>query len=309
MSSLSQELIGALPQGERRPAPTDALEEALHAAVKEAREAWPELPLEEGAFVRELAVRLSPLDPNEELCAAVQALRACDLHLSSSCARGEPLALALFDARFLSRVPALVSRVDRSQALADEVAQELRQKLLWSEGGRPPRIADYSGRGDLMAWLRIVAIRAALKLRRAQAQGGVSSALDAEGRMAALDARGRTAGAQLLAGADPERDYLRVRFRGEYERAFEAALRGLSPRERLFLKLQYVDGLGIDRIGAMYRLHRSTVARRLADHRRKLLEATRARLRETVELSDSEFDSVLAVVRSQLALNLRGALS
>jgi RNA polymerase sigma-70 factor (ECF subfamily) len=139
-----------------------------------------------------------------------------------------------------------------------------------------------------------VALRAALKLRRAQRRLGVGIELPPT---------------DLGRSPDPERDYLRLRYRADYEAAFRAALASLESAERLLLKLHYVDSLNIDRIGAIYRLHRSTVARQLASHRRKLLDLTRGRLRERLNLSDSEFDSILALVRSQMVMSLRGALS
>lgn len=46
-------------------------------------------------------------------------------------------------------------------------------------------------------------------------------------------------------------------------------------------------------------------ARRLHGQQRKLLELTRVRLRERLSLSDSEFDSVLALVRRQMVVSLR----
>jgi len=62
--------------------------------------------------------------------------------------------------------------------------------------------------------------------------------------------------------------------------AFQAALASLSIRERLCLRLHYADGLDIGRNGTLYKSHRSTVARRLAEHCRKLGESTLARLRK-----------------------------
>jgi hypothetical protein len=48
------------------------------------------------------------------------------------------------------------------------VAQEQRAELLAPSAGKPPGSSAYSGRGDLAAWLRIVAIRTALRLRKAE---------------------------------------------------------------------------------------------------------------------------------------------
>ncbi len=69
-----------------------------------------------------------------------------------------------------------------------------------------------------------------------------------------------------------------------------------------------MDGLNIDRIGALFGMHRSTVARWRASVRRSLLASTREELRRRVPMTESEFESVLALVRSQLVVSIRTAL-
>ena len=284
-------LAGLRALGRPAPAASAELEATLAAAFEAGRAAWPQVLLAPEELVRALAERL---DPDEEPLTALARVRAADLFLTTACARGDARALRLFDEQFLARVPALVRRLDASGALGAEVAQDLRDKLLMP-AERGPRIADYSGRGDLLGWLRVVALRTALKLRRSQQRQGVGEL--------------SSGGAELLDRADPERDYLRLRYRGEYEAAFHQALAALTAPERLLLKLHYADALSLERLAALHKIHRATVARRLADHRRKLLDTTRALLRERLKLTDSEFESVLALVRSQLAISVRSALS
>jgi RNA polymerase sigma-70 factor (ECF subfamily) len=220
-----------------------------------------------------------------------QRLHSEDLELAAGCVRGDPVALRLFETRLLSLVPQFLSRFDGSGALCDEVAQEMRAELLVPSAGKPPGISAYSGRGDLAAWLRIVAIRTALRLRKAEN-------------------RPPPEGSDPLLGAGaPELDYLKLRYRGACEEAFRGALATLSSRERLYLRLHYVEGLSIDRMASLYRVHRSTIARRLAAHREKLHQETRARLRERLKVSDSEFESLIGLVRSQLLVSIRGALA
>ena len=289
--SHAEQFAAALGARGRAPLASAELEARLEALIAAGRGAWPSLPLPDQDFVRELALRL---EPDDEPLLALAQVRAGDLWLTLACARGDERAMRLLDERFLSRVPALVHRLDSSGALGAETLQILREKLL-VRGGGGPRIADYSGRGDLLGWLRVVALRTALKERRRQEQKTppFTSSESAE---------------QLQAGADPERDYLRVRYRGDYEAAFRAALEALGSAGRLLLKLHYVDALSLPRLAALFQVHRATVARRLADARRTLLETTRAKLQERVKLTDSEFDSVLQLVRSQLGAGVRSAL-
>ncbi len=282
---------------ERAPeAPPTAEAGALEARLRElhaaARAAWPAFSVEAADFVRRVAERL---DVKAGLDEALTTLRASDLYLACACARCDPAALRAFEEQLLSQVPRFLARLAAPRSLCDEVAQELRAELLVPAADTPPRIAEYSGRGDLAGWLRVVAIRTALRLRKEQKKLAGSDPEDA--------AR------PLFGVADPELDYLKLRYRAEYEQAFQGALSKLSKRERLYLRLHYVDRLSIDKLGGLYRVHRSTIARRLAAHRQKLYETTRELLRERLRVSDSEFESLLALVRSQLAVSIRGALA
>ena len=165
-------------------------------------------------------------------------------------------------------------------------------KALLVPGRDTAGIAVYSGRGELGSWLRVVSIRTAQRLRRRNLPAGLAT----------------DRAEQPWRDADPERDYLKLRYGAAYEEAFHAALASLSNRERLCLRLHYADGLDIDRIGRLYKIHRSTVARRLAEYRRKLRESMQQSLRKRLNLTDSEYESVLSLVRSQLVVSLRSAL-
>jgi RNA polymerase sigma-70 factor (ECF subfamily) len=269
----------------------DAIETALLRADAEGRAAWPDLRLDPGAFAVHVAdrVRASP-----DVEGAIAALHAADLFLACACARGDPAALRELERTQLSRVPALIHRVDPSPAFADEVVQVLRDALLVPSAG-VSRIGEYSGRGTLAGWIRVVAVRTALRLRARRSAEGVPLDPQAEGALPGV--------------VDPELDHLKLRYRGAYEEAVEAAIAALSDRDALLLKLHYVDGLNIDRIGALFGMHRATVARwRTAVHGR-LLAAVRERLRDRIPLTGSEFESILALVRSQLVVSIRSLLT
>jgi len=288
---LSHTFAAALRHQVAAAAPSEELEACLQSLWDAGRTTWPRVEFGSAEFVADVAARVGPEEADPKSLAR---LYASDLYLACACSRRLPHAVAYFERHFISRVPAYVGRLDPAGTLADEVAQELRTRLLLPKADAQAQIGDYSGRGNLAGWLRVVALRAALRLRRSQHRLGVGIAVPS---------------VSFGRGPDLERDYLRVRYRGEYEAAFRAALGVLESDERLFLKLHYVDGLNIDRIGAIYQLHRSTVARRLANHRRKLLELTRNSLRERLGLSDSDFGSVMALVRSQMVVSLRLSLA
>ena len=270
-------------RGDSRATSSAELEAALLAAWERGRAAWPDVALEADHFARQMATHVAA---DGDPIGTLSRIHGADLYLACASALALPSAVRHLDSSFLSRVPEFVGKLDTTGAFASEVAQALREKLLMPRPGGPPRIADYSGRAKLTSWLKVVALREALNLRRGQRPSEEPPE-------------------DIVGGPDPERDYLKLRYRGAYDEAFRAALSALDTGERLLLKLHYVDGLNIDQIGSMYQLHRSTVARRLASYRRKLLDFTRARLREQLNVTDSEFRSLLSLVRSQMTISLR----
>src|SRR6185312_12611152 len=77
------------------------------------------------------------------------------------------------------------------------------------------------------------------------------------------EARHEEAPIDLVASSDPERDHVRARFRGDIKTAFEAAVKGLEPRERTMLRFHLVEGMTIDDVARLYQIHRATAARQL----------------------------------------------
>jgi RNA polymerase sigma-70 factor (ECF subfamily) len=254
--------------------------------IDRARAVWPELELDEAGFAAHVAAVAGDTPIAE--------LHAGDLWLAYGCARGEAGAIAAFDREVLSQTAMLLGRMQPTPELVDEVRQQLRTKLLVAAPGARPRIAEYAGRGPLAAWVRVAAVRTALDLLRAQ---GVRAGGDVEPDDLARDG-----------GDSPELDYVKERYRPQFKAAFQAALRGLDAEQRNLLRLHVVEGLNSDEIGALFRVHRSTVARRIAAARQQVLAEARKRLRAELGLSAGEFDSLAGVVRSQLDLSVRKIL-
>jgi RNA polymerase sigma-70 factor (ECF subfamily) len=291
--SLSRILLARLgAQSARELAPSaESIESALRRADAEGRTAWPDVPLEPEVFAAHIADRVRG---RPEVAGAIATLHAADLFLACACSNAIPAALAELERVHLSCVPRLVRRIDRSRAFADEVSQSIREAFLVRRDGAPSRIAEYSGRGALSSWIRVVAVRTALRLRHEQRRATLP-----------LDAGSEEA---LPGVVDPELDYLKLRYGRVYEEAIRAALGSLSDRDALLLKLNYLEGLNIDRIGALFGVDRSTVARWRARILAALLANMREFLERRVSLTASQFDSLLALVRSQLSVSIRSAL-
>jgi RNA polymerase sigma-70 factor (ECF subfamily) len=101
---------------------------------------------------------------------------------------------------------------------------------------------------------------------------------------------------------------MKGRYREDFKVALQAAMAGLSARDRTVLRLHWVDGLNIDKIGAVYRVHRSTVARWIAQCRKQLLEDTKRALKARLQVSHSELHSLVGLLRSQLHLSVSRVL-
>ena len=254
-----------------------------------ARAAWPEVTVD----VTELATTLAeglPID--REPAPWLDAIHASDLYLVVACQHGDRAALAAFERVFMPQIADYLGR-DRD-SLVDEVGQILRERLFVAEPGRRARIASYFGRGPLGAWLRVIAQRTALNVRRAR---------EASDR---AELRG---GACATPALDPELDLLKARYRPLFRDAVEASIRSLPAKRRNMLRLYFLDDLTLAQIGALFRLHESSIARQLAATRQHVLEHTRRELVERHGLAPSEAESIIHLVGSRADLGLSSVLA
>lgn len=217
------------------------------------------------------------------------AARAADLYLAAACVAGDGAAIAILSAMLPAVVRPALARLGLPAGDDDEIVQRVRVALVVP--GAAAGIAGYSGRGDLRAYIRAVAVRLALK--RLEREDGPGSDDD-------------TAVLELLpAAADsPELRVLKERCRADVRTAFGAALATLTPRERTLLRQHYVDGLSIDRLAPLHGAHRATCARWIETARGNVLRAVRGYLKDTLGLQAVELDSMIDLVRSQLDLSL-----
>lgn len=250
----------------------------MRAAVDQAQQRWPELVREDvelplfAAHVRELRT------PEASL-----ALHGAELYLAFACKQGHKGALKVLERDYLARVGPAISRVDRSSAFVDEVRQLVFEKLIV-----PPhsRIGQYAGSGPLEAWIRVIALRTALNL--------VQSARARE---------------DVLADAMMEEVAIpstidRAACRATVIVALKAAFERLSTRERNVFRLHYVDALNIDQIGALYGVHRATVARWLTHGRQEIFDNVKEDLQKELKLTPSEVRSLVMGLKSQLDISV-----
>lgn len=259
---------------------------ALAAMLQAGRAAWPEIAVDPEAYTRFVRERLGEGgDP--------RALHATDLYLACAAAAGDARALAAFERRYVADVPSFLARVERSPAVLEEVQQALRDRLFVAHPGRPPKIAEYSGRGTLGSWLRVVTLRVHHNLRR---QDRDHDPLDDEGPPAPLP------------DGSPELALLRAHGDAAFNQALRDAFAALSPRERSLLRMHFLDGLNVDRLGLVFGVHRATAARWLSAAREQLTTGTFALLRERLAVTEKDLESLMGLLRSRLTVSLRGVL-
>jgi RNA polymerase sigma-70 factor (ECF subfamily) len=212
------------------------------------------------------------------MTALVEVDRSEELALVAACVRGDAAALDVLDRRYLRELVEPLRAVHPSPAFADEVVQLVRHKLLVGEDGAAPRLAAYAGTGPLGAWLRIVALRIAVDLRRKNWRE-----LPADDGLARFAA---TAGT-------PQQELARAEHAAALREALSVAFAVQPSRARALFRYYYVDGVGVEALGKLFRVHASTVSRWLATAREEILAETRRRLASQLAIAESEVESML----------------
>jgi RNA polymerase sigma-70 factor (ECF subfamily) len=256
-----------------------SLEPLLTGGLDAARARWPEIRLADDRFLAHLADRLGACE--------LARLALPDLFLACACIEGDRAALAVLEHEVLGQIPRWVRHV--AGAATEDVQQELRQQLLV---GPEPRLASYNGSTPLASWLRVIAVRRAIDHRRAKKPEQDSGELE-----------------DLWVGPDPELDAIKVHDALALRNLLHQALQALPPGARNLLRLHYLEGISLERLAIIERVHRATVARRIADARDQVLDSVREGLSRTLRLSPDEGDSLLRFVRSRIELSLRRAFA
>jgi RNA polymerase sigma-70 factor (ECF subfamily) len=171
--------------------------------------------------------------------------------------------------------------------MRDELLQHLRQRLFLGTEETGPKLAEYGGRGGLERWVRAVAARLALNLRRDR-----------------KDERFAELGEDELIGApigaeDPELAHIKGLYRQEFKQAFSEALASLEPELQNFLRLYYLE---LSQLASLYRFSVPTMSRRLAKAREAALEATRSVLQRRLTVSADELASIMRLIQSRLTM-------
>src|SRR5260221_6854340 len=149
--------------------------------------------------------------------------------------------------------------------------------LVGDDASNARRLARFAGTGPLAGWLRVVALRVAVDLRR---KGWRE--LPVEDGLA-----------KLAASGTPQHALARAQHAAALRAALTAAVAAQRSRMRTLLRYYYLDGVGVEELGRLYRVHASTVSRWLSTTRDAILADTRHRLAASLALGESDVESML----------------
>jgi RNA polymerase sigma-70 factor (ECF subfamily) len=244
------------------------------------RAAWPQVTVTDDVIEKHVA------DRSEEDAGLPE--HDADVYLAIALAGGNTEALRIFEDKLVPQIDQALRRLRLPAVTKDEVRQTVRMDLLVGDGS--PKIADYAGRGELVGWLRVTATRKALSLlRKTNREESLDDVL--------LDHWPDT-------GGDPSEQHLRAKYAAELKRAIHQAFADLEVRQRNLLRQHILDELTIDDLARLYRAHRATCARWVADAREELGKNTRKRLVAALGIDRDDVSSLLRFLDTDLELSI-----
>jgi RNA polymerase sigma-70 factor (ECF subfamily) len=290
-SQLALTFLEYAPRRVDAPDDTAELEELLQRAVEAGRAPWPQVTLPDEVFVRHLAERLPEANAELPLAQVLQKMDLGGLHLACACLHNVPEAIKTLESRYLAQLPGFLKQ---PTSVVDDVCQSVRIHLLVGTTESGPRLAEYKGRGKLMSWIQVIAVR---MIPPPSKQVVSSPRSHEENLVAALE--------DLPApGHDVDLELFKRHYRQEFLHALRNAFSALSTEQRSLLRRYFVDGLSTIELGKLFGVDQSTASRKLKKAREAVYEETKRFLQERLGLSSQEFKSLVAIVESQLDLSL-----
>lgn len=263
-----------------------AADELWQEGERNLRAAHPDLPPLEGANASRIRAAL------EEAVAEGGTFAFVDHACATLALAGDSRAVRVVVEERLRKQRATLERFGREGVRPDEVCSDVEARLFDPER---PALAQFSGRGSLAGWLRVLLTRAALDARRrvrSDRDGG--SADDLPHLRAPID--------------DPELEAIRRRSGEAFREAFYDAVTELPDEQRAALRMHLYEELTLDETALALGVHRATVARWLASAREQLFAGTRRLLAERLKLGAKECESLSRFVLSGVDLSLARVL-
>lgn len=235
----------------------EAIQEQIHAC----RACWSDIEVPGDAFAEYIwdIVRKHLKDNSDADIEFMKKLYLCDLYLACACVNRNENAWKAFDLRYRSFVTNLVRFSYRQGADNEEIADLILVSLFFDDRSGRKRIASYDGRSSLATWLRVIVINRAINERNDRRVTVDESLADLPDGRALVNIESTLRAhryAEMLSGS------------------LTAALRQLTPGERLLLLWRYEQNMPLGKVAKLLGIHQANVTRRLV--------RLQTRLRETV---------------------------
>ncbi len=264
------------------------LDAAIETAYRAATSAFPDVVVAPERFAAELLRRLGA-DVTAELIA-----ESCtdDVYLAIACLDGNDKAAARLERDYFVEADIAARKLRATDDQAAEMRGHLRKILFTTDPDRRAALAEFTGRGDLRGYLKVISTRELIRvINRGRKEQPIEPMLD-----------------RLEVDRAPELSMLRARHGADIAAAMRDALGKLPERERALLRYSLVDGWSIDQIGELYGVHRATAARWVAAARDQLGDHIRAEVAARLAISKTDVDSLIDVVRSRIDVSLERIL-
>jgi RNA polymerase sigma-70 factor (ECF subfamily) len=265
-----------------------AVKQLLEARLSEAAWVWPTIQADTAEFVEYLEERLPT---GSELTDALEKVKVSDLYLAWGCVRGDEAALTTFSTHFDDMVDGAVRRFAKQGLDVDDAKQKVLEYILFPTEKRAAAISLYGGHGSLKGYLGVTVVREVLRM------------LKAAKRMPAMDLQDPSL-ALADVNDDPELQVLKNRYQTEFKEAFQETFSNLVAEDRNLLRYYYVSDLTLMQIAGISGVKHNTISRRLAKIRSTLLQGTRDRLINLAGIRNTQFESIVRLVQSQLNVSM-----
>jgi RNA polymerase sigma-70 factor (ECF subfamily) len=245
-------------------------------AAMRAKEYWPGISADPDKLMDHLQRLASP-------CGDLD-LFGHELQLACACLCGDSFAWRVLERNYISRISLMMlRRGGADHDFVDEVVQRLRARLFLPPN---PRLASYAANAPLLVWMRVIAARIGATIRRRTPPAADELRTD-----------------HLLEEPCPE-----ARDARRYAELIDASVRQAFGRlplhDRRLLRLHHIDGVSLDRLGILYDVHRTTIARWLADVRLRIFLSVEGEVKQHTALTPSEFRNVVGLLVSGLDANV-----
>ena len=249
--------------------------------------------------VAQSVARSAPGATDPSLAKFLGSLHARDLALAAACRLGMDAAWDDFMAGYRAVLYDAARAIARDEARGRELADSLYADLYGLEvraGQRRSLLQYFDGRSSLATWLHAVLARRFIDTYRQ------------ERRTTSIEDCPPGTLPDVAGAADPP-DPDRARYLLLLRAALEAALRALTPRDRLRLSYYYLEELTLRQIGQLMGEHESSVSRRLGRTRKTLRRQVERALRRDQRLNDEQIRLCYDYATQEWPFDLTQALS